>query len=306
MELLADFQEYLQHARVQQRLSPRTLSLYTDGLQRLQAMLASIPIDARSLSIAQARRLAAQLHREGLGPKSIALLLSVWRSAYRWLGLQGRVALNPFDGLRAPKAPKPLPKALGVDDAVQLASHVPDEIADSRLEARDRAIVELLYGAGLRAAELIGLDVRASGAAAGWVDLDAAEVHVTGKGDKRRSTPLGRAAAEALRAWLAVRGQLAVAGEVALFVGSRGHRLSGSTLRKMLSARAVGAGMPAHVHPHMLRHSFASHLLQSSGDLRAVQELLGHAHITTTQVYTQLDHQHLARIYDAAHPRAKK
>jgi integrase/recombinase XerC len=304
--LAADFQEYLQHARVQQRLSPRTLSIYADGLARLQAMLAEASIDTRALSIAQARRLAALLHREGLGPKSIALLLSVWRSAYRWLGLQGRVALNPFDGLRAPKAPKPLPKALGVDDAVQLASHVPDEIADSRLEARDRAIVELLYGAGLRAAELSGLDVSASGSADGWVDLESTEIHVLGKGGKRRSTPLGKAAADALRAWLAVRGQLAAAGEAALFVGARGHRLSGSTLRKMLSARAVNAGMPAHVHPHMLRHSFASHLLQSSGDLRAVQELLGHAHITTTQVYTQLDHQHLARIYDAAHPRAKK
>ncbi|WP_457426044.1 tyrosine recombinase XerC [Roseateles sp. P5_E7] len=306
MELCADFGEYLQHARVQQRLSPRTLRIYTDGLERLQAMLAAASINARALSVAQARRLAALLHREGLGPKSIALLLSVWRSAYRWLGLQGRVALNPFNGLRAPKAPKPLPKALGVDDAVQLASHVPDEIADSRLEARDHAMVELLYGAGLRAAELIGLDVQASGQADGWVDLQSTEIHVLGKGGKRRSTPLGKAAADALRAWLAVRGQVAVAGEAALFVGARGHRISGSTLRTMLSARAVSAGMPAHVHPHMLRHSFASHLLQSSGDLRAVQELLGHAHITTTQVYTQLDHQHLARIYDAAHPRAKK
>ncbi len=304
--LAADFGDYLQHARVQQRLSPRTLRLYADGLARLQALLAEASIDARALSIAQARRLAALLHREGLAPKSIALLLSVWRSAYRWLGLQGRVALNPFDGLRAPKGPKPLPKALGVDDAVQLATHVPDEVADSRLEARDRAMVELLYGAGLRAAELIGLDAQASGQAAGWVDLQAGEVHVLGKGSKRRSTPLGRAAAEALQAWLAVRPQLAAPGEPALFVGARGHRLAGSTLRAMLGARAVSAGMPAHVHPHMLRHSFASHLLQSSGDLRGVQELLGHAHITTTQVYTQLDHQHLARIYDAAHPRAKK
>jgi len=301
-----DYQDFLQHARVQQRLSPRTLRIYADGLERLQAMLAAGALDARALGIAQARRLAAGLHREGLAPKSIALMLSVWRSAYRWLGLQGRVALNPFDGLKAPKAAKPLPKALGVDDAVQLASHVPDEIADSRLEARDRAMVELLYGAGLRAAELIGLDAQASASAAGWVDLQSAEVHVLGKGGKRRSTPLGRAAAEALRDWLQVRGQLAAPGEPALFVGARGHRVAGSTLRGMLKGRAVSAGMPAHVHPHMLRHSFASHLLQSSGDLRAVQELLGHAHITTTQVYTQLDHQHLARIYDAAHPRAKK
>lgn len=306
MELAQDFTEFLQHARVQQRLSPRTLRIYTDGLERLQAMLASSAIDARALSIAQARRLAALLHREGLAPKSIALLLSVWRSAYRWLGLQGRVALNPFDGLRAPKAPKPLPKALGVDDAVQLAAYTPEAAADPVLEARDRAMVELLYGAGLRASELTGLDAQASRQADGWVDLQAGEVHVLGKGGKRRSTPLGKAAAEALRAWLAVRPQVAAAGEAALFVGSRGHRIAGSTLRAMLSARAVAAGSPAHVHPHMLRHSFASHLLQSSGDLRAVQELLGHAHITTTQVYTQLDHQHLARIYDAAHPRAKK
>lgn len=305
-ELAPDFQDYLQHARVQQRLSPRTLRLYTDGLLRLQAMLAEAAVDARALTLAQARRLAALLHREGLAPKSIALLLSVWRSAYRWLGLQGRVALNPFDGLRAPKAPKPLPKALGVDDAVQLASYANDESPDSRLEVRDRALVELLYGCGLRAAELTSLDVQASRAAAGWVDLPSGEVHVLGKGGKRRSTPLGRAAAEALRAWLAVRPQLAAPDEPALFVGARGHRLAGSTLRAMLGARAVAAGSPAHVHPHMLRHSFASHLLQSSGDLRAVQELLGHAHITTTQVYTQLDHQHLARIYDAAHPRAKK
>jgi integrase/recombinase XerC len=305
-ELAPDFQDYLQHARVQQRLSPRTLKLYTDGLLRLQAMLAEAALPARSLTLAQARRLAALLHREGLAPKSIALLLSVWRSAYRWLGLQGRVALNPFDGLRAPKAPKPLPKALGVDDAVQLAAYASDEAADSRLEARDRALVEMLYGCGLRAAELTSLDAQASGSAAGWVDLQAGEVHVLGKGGKRRSTPLGRAAAEALRAWLAVRPQLAAPGEPALFVGARGHRLAGSSLRAMLGTRAVAAGSPAHVHPHMLRHSFASHLLQSSGDLRAVQELLGHAHITTTQVYTQLDHQHLARIYDAAHPRAKK
>lgn len=305
-ELSADFGEFLQHARVQQRLSPRTLRVYTDGLARLQAMLAEAAIDARALTIAQARRFAALLHREGLAPKSIALLLSVWRSTYRWLGLQGRVALNPFEGLRAPKAPKPLPKALGVDDAVQLAAYEPPVAADPVVEARDRAMVELLYGAGLRSAELIGLDAQASGQAAGWVDVQSDEVHVLGKGGKRRSTPLGRAAADALRAWLAVRPQLAAPGEAALFVGARGHRVAGSTLRAMLGARAIAAGSPAHVHPHMLRHSFASHLLQSSGDLRAVQELLGHAHITTTQVYTQLDHQHLARIYDAAHPRAKK
>ncbi|PZP33919.1 MAG: recombinase XerC [Roseateles depolymerans] len=302
----ADFAGYLQYARAQQRLSPRTLALYGDGLARLQALLADAGIAPRTLGLTQARRLAARLHREGLAPKSIALLLSIWRSAYRWLGRQGCVALNPFDGLRAPKAPKPLPKALGVDDAVQLAAYAEPAPEHPALEARDRAIVELLYGAGLRSAELLGLDAQASGTAAGWVDLQAGEAHVLGKGGKRRSTPLGQAAAQALQAWLQWRPQLAAPGEPALFVGARGGRLAGSTLRAMLGQRAIAAGSPAHVHPHMLRHSFASHLLQSSGDLRAVQELLGHAHITTTQVYTQLDLQHLARIYDAAHPRAKK
>ncbi len=304
--LPADFLDYLQHARVQQRLSARTLQLYTEGLTRLQGLLAAAGVPLRALGLAQARRFAAQLHREGLGAKTIALQLSVWRSAYRWLGQQGRVVLNPFDGLRAPKAPKPLPKALGVDDAVALASFESGDAQDPALEARDRAIVELLYGAGLRSAELLGLDVQAGAQAAGWLDLQAGEVHVLGKGHKRRSTPIGHAAAQALQAWLRLRPQLASPGEPALFVGARGARLSGSTLRAMLAQRAIAAGSPAHVHPHMLRHSFASHLLQSSGDLRAVQELLGHAHITTTQVYTQLDLQHLARVYDAAHPRAKK
>lgn len=304
--LAPDFAAYLLHARTQQRLSPRTLRLYADGLARLQQLLVAAGIEPRALALAQARRVAAQLHREGLAPKSIALLLSIWRSAYRWLGLQGHVALNPFDGLRAPKGPKPLPKALGVDDAVQLAAYEAVPADDPVLEARDRAIVELLYGAGLRSAELIGLDVQASGLAAGWVDLQSAEVQVLGKGGKRRSTPLGSAAAAALLDWLALRPQRAAPGERALFVGARGQRLAGSTLRALLGQRAIAAGSPTHVHPHMLRHSFASHLLQSSGDLRAVQELLGHAHIATTQVYTQLDLQHLARIYDAAHPRAKK
>lgn len=305
-ELASDFRDYLDHARVQQRLSARTLSVYSDALLRLQALLQARGQALRGLNLAQARRLAAALHAEGLAPKSIALLLSAWRSAYRWLGREGRVALNPFDGLRAPKAPKPLPKALGVDDAVQLASFSRPAAADPALEARDHAIVELLYGSGLRVAELIGLDARASSAALGWIDLDGAEVQVLGKGAKRRSAPLGPAAVAALRAWLPLRERLAAPGEAALFVGTRGQRISGSSLRGALKARALAAGLPAHVHPHMLRHSFASHLLQSSSDLRGVQELLGHAHITTTQVYTQLDFQHLAQVYDKAHPRAKK
>jgi integrase/recombinase XerC len=189
---------------------------------------------------------------------------------------------------------------------VQLAGYTPDDVADSRLEARDRAMVELLYGAGLRAAELIGLDVQASGQAAGWVDLQSGEVHVLGKGGKRRHVPVGGPALKALREWLTQRASLAAPDEAALFVSQRGTRITQSQVRSRLKARALQAGLPTHVHPHMLRHSFASHLLQSSGDLRAVQELLGHANITTTQVYTKLDFQHLAKVYDAAHPRAKK
>ena len=174
------------------------------------------------------------------------------------------------------------------------------------LLARDHAIVELLYGCGLRIGELLGLDVAAGPQAAGWVDGPDATAHVLGKGSKRRSVPVGGPALAALERWLAVRGLLAAPGETALFVSQRGTRLTPNQLRNRLKAQALQAGVPTHVHPHMLRHSFASHLLQSSGDLRAVQELLGHASISTTQVYTRLDFQHLAKVYDAAHPRARR
>jgi integrase/recombinase XerC len=303
--LIEHLQRYLVHARVQRRLAPRTLSLYEDALQRLQTLARRDGVELLQLQTAQARRWMAELHREGLGPRSLALLLSAWRGLYRWLGGERLVMHNPIEGLRAPKAAKPLPKALSADDAVQLADYA-DGAADPALEARDHCLVELLYGCGLRVAELVGLDARASGTARGWVDLDSAEAQVLGKGSKRRSVPLGQAALAALRTWLALRPQLARADEPALLVGTRGGRLGDGQVRAVLKARALAAGMPAHVHPHMLRHSFASHLLQSSGDLRAVQELLGHAHITTTQVYTKLDYQHLAKVYDAAHPRARK
>ena len=215
------------------------------------------------------------------------------------------MALNPVEGVRAPKAGKPLPKALPVDQAMALADHHP-EAGNPLLDARDHCIVELLYGCGLRVGELIGLDVGASAQAAGWIDASDTTAHVLGKGSKRRSVPVGVSALKALQDWLAVRDQLADAGEPALFVSNRGTRLTPSQLRSRLKQRAIQAGVPTHVHPHMLRHSFASHLLQSSGDLRAVQELLGHANITTTQVYTRLDFGHLSKVYDAAHPRAKR
>ena len=241
----------------------------------------------------------------GLAPRSLAQLLSAWRGFYRWLGREGLVAANPVEGVRAPRAPKPLPKALAVDDAVALAEHRDPE-ADPAFEARDRCLVELLYGCGLRVAELVGLDLAPSGAARGWIDREAAEAQVLGKGGKRRGVPVGGPALAALADWLAQRAAFADADEPALFVNRHGRRLSASQVRTRLRGRALQAGLPTHVHPHMLRHSYASHLLQSSGDLRAVQELLGHASISTTQIYTKLDFQHLPKAYDAAHPRARK
>ncbi len=301
-----DISKHLQHLEVERRLAPRTLAMYGEAFERLRGFAQKQPVALRAVQVHHVRRWAAQLHAQGLAPRSIAIVLSAWRGLYRWLGRDGLVPLNPVDGVRAPKAAKPLPKALPVDQAMALADHHPDDDGDPRLQARDHCIVELLYGCGLRVGELIGLDVGASGEAAGWIDAADATAHVLGKGSKRRSVPVGGAALKALQAWLEVRGALARPGEPALFVSQRGTRLTPSQLRSRLKRRALQAGLPTHVHPHMLRHSFASHLLQSSGDLRAVQELLGHANISTTQVYTRLDFGHLSKVYDAAHPRAKK
>jgi integrase/recombinase XerC len=297
--------DHLTHLQVERRLAPRTLAMYGAAFARLQACAAAAGLALESVQVQHVRRWAAQLHAGGLAPRSIAIELSAWRGLYRWLGRQGRVAANPVDGVRAPRAAKPLPKALSVDHAVALATHR-GEGGNAALQARDACIVELLYGCGLRVGELVGLDIAASGSAAGWIDAPDASAHVLGKGGKRRSVPVGRPALEALAAWLALRGRLARPGEPALFVSSRGTRLTASQVRSRLKAGAIAAGVPTHVHPHMLRHSFASHVLQSSGDLRAVQELLGHANITTTQVYTKLDFGHLSKVYDAAHPRARR
>lgn len=303
-----DISRHLVHLEVERRLAPRTLAMYGEAFERLRQFTVKHPVPLREVQVHHVRRWAAQLHSQGLAPRSIAIILSAWRGLYRWLGRDGLVPLNPVDGVRAPKAAKPLPKALPVDQAMALADHHPDanDGGDPRLEARDHCIVELLYGCGLRVGELIGLDVGASAQAAGWIDAADATAHVLGKGSKRRSVPVGSAALKALRRWGELRGELAKSGEPALFVSNRGTRLTPSQLRSRLKQRAIQAGVNTHVHPHMLRHSFASHLLQSSGDLRAVQELLGHANITTTQVYTRLDFGHLSKVYDAAHPRAKR
>jgi len=296
---------YLRHLEVERRLAARTLVLYREALQRLHAAALAAEVELPAVQTHHVRRWIAQVHQRGLAPRSLAIVLAAWRGLYRWWGEQRAVASNPVDGVRAPKAAKPLPKALSVDHAVALASHQAQG-GDPALAARDHALVELLYGCGLRVAELVGLDARAGRDAAGWIDVADATAHVLGKGSKRRSVPVGRAALTALEAWMAHRLPLARPEEAALFVSRRGTRLTASQVRSRLKTLAIQAGLPTHVHPHMLRHSFASHLLQSSGDLRAVQELLGHANIATTQVYTKLDFQHLAKVYDAAHPRAKR
>ena len=304
-------ERYLEHARVQKRLAPRTLALYSEDLHKLMTVAAQSGIALTAVQNHHVRRWVAQMHAGGRSGRGIALILSGWRGFYTWLGREGQISANPVQDVRAPRQARPLPKALGVDEAVQLADHVAED-DDPWLEARDAAMVELLYGSGLRVGELVGLDVAASDAAQrggrGWIDLPSAEVQVQGKGSKRRGVPLGTQALAALQRWLALRDQVAGQGDaaMALFIGRRGTRLTPQSIWQRLKRRSLLAGLATPVHPHMLRHSFASHVLQSSSDLRAVQELLGHAHIGTTQVYTRLDFQHLAKAYDAAHPRARR
>ncbi|TXT38342.1 MAG: integrase/recombinase XerC [Comamonadaceae bacterium] len=306
-------QRYLGHVRFEKRLAERTVALYTEDLNKLARHAAQAGVALTAVQPSHIRHWVAKMHSGGRSGRGIALILSGWRGFYTWLGREGLVTCNPVLDVRAPKAAKPLPKALSVDDAVQLASFAPTD-ANPWLEARDAAMVELLYGAGLRVGELTGLDAQASDVARGWVDLPAAEAHVLGKGSKRRIVPVGAKAVQALHAWLALREQAlpSLPGQVvqgaspqaALFIGQNGTRLTAQSIWQRLRQRSLQAGLATPVHPHMLRHSFASHVLQSSSDLRGVQELLGHANISTTQVYTRLDFQHLAKAYDAAHPRA--
>jgi len=298
-------ERYLEHIRVEKRLAARTLELYALDLRKLADNAAKSGIDLTRVQNAHIRRWVAQMHGAGRSGRGIALILSGWRGFYRWLGRESLVESNPVQDVRAPKAPKPLPKALGVDDAMQLADFANAD-ADPWLEARDAAMVELLYGCGLRVGELVGLDAIAGDVARGWIDMESAEAHVTGKGSKRRVVPVGAKAMEALRRWMDVRTRAGTTPATPLFTGRHGTRLTAQSVWQRLKRRSLQAGLATPVHPHMLRHSFASHVLQSSSDLRAVQELLGHANITTTQVYTRLDFQHLAKAYDAAHPRAQR
>jgi integrase/recombinase XerC len=285
--------EYLDALKHQRRLSPATLSNYRRALDMLLNLCEKKPL--QSLEAAEVRRYAALLHAKGLAPRSLALALSAWRGCFRWLVRHRGLGSNPVLGIRAPKAARPLPKALSVEAAQQLLD---SEKSNDVLLIQDAAMFELLYSCGLRVGELVALNLDD--------DPASGEVTVTGKGSKTRTVPVGGKARDALKAWIKVRAQVAAPEEKALFVGSRGARIAPSRVWHRLGAWARRRGLPQHVHPHMLRHSFASHMLQSSQDLRAVQELLGHASISTTQVYTHLDFQALAKVYDAAHPRAKK
>jgi integrase/recombinase XerC len=280
----------------QRRQSAHTIAAYRRDLALLVELAGNANTPFSTLQAHHIRRFVAQLHARGLAGRSLARVLSAWRGFYRWLGLRGESAHNPVEGVRPPKSPKALPHALSPDEANALLAPAGDDL----LALRDQAIFELFYSSGLRLAELDGLNVDC------LADIAAGEVRVLGKRNKTRIVPVGTKAREALAAWAARRGEIAKADEPALFVGRNGVRLSARAIQARLKRRALLLGLPTHVHPHMLRHSFASHVLQSSGDLRAVQEMLGHASIASTQVYTHLDFQHLAKVYDAAHPRAKK
>ena len=285
--------EYLDALKHQRRLAAATLGNYSHAIGLLLKLQGEQEL--KNLEPAHVRRYVATLHAKGLAPRSLALTLSAWRGWFRWLARHKGWPANPVLGIRAPKAARPLPKALSVEAAQRLLDS-PEEKGAAQI--RDAAMFELLYSSGLRVGELVALNL--------GDDPAQGEVTVTGKGSKTRTVPVGAKARAALKAWGQVRAQLAAPTEKALFVGARGRRIAPGTVASRLGAWARSRGLTEHVHPHMLRHSFASHVLQSSQDLRAVQELLGHASISTTQVYTHLDFQALAKVYDAAHPRAKK
>lgn len=300
---------WLAQLETQRKLSPHTVAAYGRDLRELLVLSGETAWQA--LAHQEVRRYTSKLHASGLEPRSIARKLSSWRGFFDWLAGETAIDANPVDGIRAPKRSKTLPKALSVDDAVRLVAPAPHQEGKAELEELcSRAMFELLYSSGLRVSELTSLDTHyrkadADGPASlGWVDMASFEVVVTGKGDKMRKVPVGKAALVALSSWLAVRPPPSD-GSAALFLSTRGTRISPRVLQLRLKAHALATGIPANVHPHVLRHSFASHVLQSSGDLRAVQEMLGHSSITSTQVYTALDFQHLSEVYDKTHPRAK-
>jgi integrase/recombinase XerC len=292
VELLTEYLEFLNFER---GLSPLTRENYARDIAQLIKLADETALN--NLKINHIRRFIATLHSKGLGGKSIARMLSSWRGFFEFLVNRKGFTANPVVGLRAPKSPKTLPQALSIEQATKLVDIGGDDI----LSVRDHAILELFYSSGLRLSELVNLDIDA-------LDFSAGTVVVTGKGNKTRIVPMGAHAMEALQKWLQIRANITKINtpEKPVFIGLQGRRISQRNIQYRLKEWSIKQGINSSVHPHMLRHSFASHVLQSSGDLRAVQEMLGHANISTTQVYTHLDYQHLTKVYDAAHPRAKK
>jgi len=293
MTVAAAVDAFLSHLHVERRMSSHTLDAYRRDLGALQDWADQhVGIDIAALQTEQLRAFIASEHKRKLAPKTLQRRLSACRSFYQWLLKHGRIASNPAAVIRAPKAPRKLPQVLDADEAVRLV-----EVAtDGPLGLRDRALLELFYSSGLRLSELCALRWRD-------LDLDDGLVTVLGKGSKQRAVPVGSHARSALSAW---KSELTAANDAPIFPGRGGQPITSRAVQLRLRLLAQQQGLFKRVHPHLLRHSFASHLLESSGDLRGVQELLGHADIATTQIYTHLDFQHLAKVYDAAHPRAKR
>ena len=291
--------EYIAFLNFERGLSPLTRENYARDITQLIALAESNALN--TLQVNHIRRFIASLHGKGLGGKSIARMLSSWRGFFDFLVNRKSYVNNPVIGLKAPKSPKTLPQALSIEQAVKLVDIRDDDV----LSIRDHAILELFYSSGLRLSELVNLNMDA-------LDFSEGTVVVTGKGNKTRIVPIGEHAIQAIQTWCISRAQILLnklannTSEKAVFIGLQGRRISARNIQYRLKEWSIKQGINSPVHPHMLRHSFASHVLQSSGDLRAVQEMLGHANISTTQVYTHLDYQHLTKVYDQAHPRAKK
>ena len=286
---------FLRYLGVERQLSPITLLNYQRQLDAITELTAAMGMQNwQQCDAAMVRSFATRSRRKGLGAASLALRLSALRSFFDWMVSQGELPANPAKGIAAPKAPRHLPKNIDVDDVNRLL----DIDLNDPLAVRDRAMLEVMYGAGLRLSELVGLDIK-------HLDLDTGEVWVMGKGSKERRLPIGRNAVAWIEHWLDLRG-LFGGDDDALFLSKLGKRISARNVQKRFAEWGIKQGLNSHVNPHKLRHSFATHMLESSGDLRGVQELLGHANLSTTQIYTHLDFQHLATVYDAAHPRAKR
>ncbi|PLC54481.1 tyrosine recombinase XerC [Pollutimonas nitritireducens] len=307
-------EQWLAHLQSNRRYSMHTLAGYRQDLWHLIQCHPDTALDG--LTESHIRHAVARLHSRGLKPRSLARALAAWRGFFQWQATAAGLEFNPVAGVRAPKAPRSLPKALSVEQAQVLLDRPGLPAPHTAIDCRDQAMFEILYASGLRLAELVSLDWRYCRQdryeSESWILLSEQEAIVKGKGNKTRSVPLGRKAVDAIERWLELRHQLHAGASTdadsaaALFLGVRGKRISPRVVQMQLNKLAALVGLPVHVHPHSLRHSFASHMLQSAQDLRAVQELLGHANISTTQIYTRLDFQHLAQVYDKAHPRANR